>query len=150
VFTSKPFLNVRSILGDALDQRGPNNSLPAADYTLTTHFGGSFNGPDGKAYHFRWANTSGQLADTSEHVLPRCGSDPVACSAWVNTPWMTAKVKVAYTASTKTWVVTPVLDEPGIPGGHQGAATLYFVKKNTNVNAGQFELFKFRFVIQAQ
>lgn len=149
-FTSQPFLNVRSILGYAVDQRGPNNSVPTQDYTLTTHFGGFFDGPDGKEYHYRWANTSAALAGTTEHVLPRCSSDPVACAAWTNTPWMTAKVMVAYTAGTKTWVVTPVLDEPDIPGGHQGAATLYFVKKNTNVNAGQFESFKFRFVIQAQ
>jgi hypothetical protein len=149
VFLSQPFLNVRSILGDAVSQRGPNNSLPVQDYTLTTHFGGSFSGPDGNPYHFRWANTSASMEGTSEHVLPRCGSDPVACSAWVNDPWMTAKVKVVYTAAEKKWEITPVLNELDIPGGHQGAATLYFVKKNTNVNAGQFESFRFKFVIQA-
>ncbi len=64
-----------------------------------------------------------------------------------------SKGALVYTAADKSWVVTPDETEQfnGPAGdGSMGIATLYFVKKNTNVNASQFEGFRFKFVIRAQ
>jgi hypothetical protein len=140
IFWSKAFLNVRKVLGNiALT----NNQLPSSDYVLTTTLGGTFTGPDGGQYNHRWVNTTAPLAGTLEHVGP--GQD----ASWLNTPYMTSKVRVEYTAATRTWVVTP--DETEFFSGPSGTAanvmTLIFSKGRTSYNAGQFSGLKFRFVI---
>lgn len=70
----------------------------------------------------------------------------------VNTPYMTSKVRVEYTAVTKTWVVTP--DNTEVMNGPRGSATsvmsLLYLKRNTLYNAGQFAGIKFRFIIRVK